>query len=83
MRETVKSVNWTVRRLDRDQKCEIISRCLKCSDIQEVTSDGKSFHMEGATSNSREFNSGNKQMIGGGGPESLWKRGDGCSAVSD
>jgi len=28
-------------------------------------------------SNSREFNSGNKQMIRDGGPESLSKRGDG------
>jgi len=27
--------------------------------------------MEGVTSNSRELNSGNKQMIGGGGPESV------------
>jgi len=36
--------------------------------------------MEGATSNSREFNSRNKQMIGGGEPESLLKGGvgDGC-----
>ena len=32
---------------------------------------------EGATSNSGEFNSGNKQMIGGGGQESLLRRGVG------
>jgi len=32
---------------------------------------------EGTISNSRELNSGNKQMIGGGGPESLSKPGVG------
>jgi len=37
--------------------------------------------MEGATSNSREFNSRNKQMIGGGGPESSSKRGVGDGRV--
>jgi len=61
---------------------------LKCKQRRRglVVSDGKTFHPytstsnnEGATSNSREFNSGNKQIIGGGRPESLSKRdvGDG------
>jgi len=55
-------------------------RCLGLSvssDGEKVTSDGKLFHNTITIANSREFNSGNKQIIGGGITESLSKRGVG------